>query len=330
MMFASGVRRGMLAASVFLLSIATGHAQSASLTGPSLGFLWNDSDSSMRPLHGIVGNATVGDPVDLGITLSDAIALDGLHFLASAADNPTLQLINMEALPPSITAIPGALASPTLAAGSRDGKTVALYYAELHLVLVVGGVPSNARVIRNVDLVSLSARLSRMAVTNDGAFILYVISEEDRDAIYGWTADRGSHFLTDAQSVGALAISPNGDAIVADSSANEVFTIVDPRNAAVRQPLADASSGISGPSGLVVTEGQRIYVSNSSTDTVLSFDPQGVLLGSQPCSCELAGVFPLKPSVYRLSARADETVYLLDAAPSGDRVVFVPMFRASE
>lgn len=333
-LFRINVQAGLIHCSAVLLCVlATGvprlYGQSATLSGPSLGFVWSDGDATLRPLQGILGNATIGDPLDLGVPFTRVDALDGRHFLGSAVGNPALLYINMES-GQSPRSIPEAPANPSLAAGSRRGSAAALYYAGQKVVLIIADMPSAVRVVASVNLSFHEESPSHLAVSDDGALLVYVLPGPDRDAIYAWTAETGSRLLTTAASVSAVTLAPNGDAIVADSEANEVFAIVDTRNAAARHFLADAESGVSTPAGLAVADNGRIYIGNAKTDTVLILDSSGVVATTQPCGCELSGLYPLGPAVYRLSARSGETVYLLEAAQSRDRVVFVPMFRASE
>src|SRR5688572_8426116 len=87
------------------MTSASARQLAATLSGPSLGYLWSGVEGKLRPLHGILGNATIGDPMDLGFAITRAVALNGRHFLASIDDNPALMLLNMEKVPPTLTAI---------------------------------------------------------------------------------------------------------------------------------------------------------------------------------------------------------------------------------
>lgn len=322
------MHRSALLVCILALGVPRMHGQSATLSGPSLGFIWSDGDGTLRPLQGILGNATIGDPLDLGVAFSQVHPLDGQHFLGSVADNPALLYLSLES-GPSLGSIPDVPANPSFVAGSRHGTAAALYYAAQRSILVIGDLKSGGRVVGNLDLSFHEDAPSHLAVSDDGALLLYVIPGPDLDEIYAWTA-AGPRLLTTTASVSAVTLAPNGDAIVADSEANEVFAIVDTGNSAARRFLADAEKGVSAPAGLAVADNGRIYIGNTATDTVLVLDPSGVVEVNQPCGCELSGLYPLRPGVYRLSAGSGETIYLLEAAQSRDRVVFVPMLRASE
>jgi len=321
-----------IAATILLVaSIPSFYAQSsASLVGPSLGFVWNEADSTLRPLQGVLGNATVGIPANVGINLSHAIALDGLHFLASSSDRSTLLFVNLETAPASVASILGVPPEPKMVSGSRRGGAAALYYPSSQRVLIVGGFPSRPALMNTLELPFSDAVPSHMAVADDGSSLVYAVPGSERDSLYVWSASSGSRLLTLANSITAVALAPNGDVLVADSASNEVFALIDPFGAAARHLLADSVSGVSKPVGLAVSESNRIYVSNSASSTVLTLDSDGVVLGVHPCSCQVSGLYPIRPAVYRLSEGADRTVYLFEARPAAERVVFVPVSRSSE
>jgi len=318
----TSVRVCFLAAVFISFSIST-PAQS-SLVGPRLGFVWNESDATLRPLQGIVGNATIGAPVDVGVVVTQAAALDGVFFLASAEGRAGLLVINMES--GSVTEISDAPAHPSRIASSRRNTAAALYYAEEKRVVLLAGLPDRPSVIAHADLGILDESPTQLAVSDDGTFFTFAA----RSDVYGWSVGNGARVLTAVQSVGAMSVSSTGDVLVTDSEANEVFRITDPLGGAARQFLADVEDGVSTPVAIRDADNDLIYVGNAGADTVLTLDPQGNVVSLLPCGCELSGLYPLRSSIYRLSARADETLYLLETAQAGDRVLFVPTFRSTE
>ena len=59
-----------------------------------------------------------------------------------------------------------------------------------------------------------------------------------------------------------------------------------------------------------------------STTTVL--DSNGRLLTTLDYNCAISGVYPLRNAVFRLTDRIDQTIYLLDATSTEERILFVP------
>jgi DNA-binding beta-propeller fold protein YncE len=193
----------------------------------------------------------------------------------------------------------------------------------------VTGLPSSPKVTHTID-VSAGEDLSRMTVSDDGSLVLYSVSQGTHDALFAWTALNGSRMLTTGDSISDIALTPAGDAVVADARSNEIFSITDPKGYASRLFLADDRSGVSNPTSVAVSKGGQIYVANGGSDTIVTLDSAGHVLRVQQCGCELAGLFPLKDSLYRLSDRTDSTLYLLEAGVTGDRVLFVPPSRKNQ
>jgi len=316
----------ILVASAWLVAVSVFARQ---LTGPTFSFVWSDSDGKFHPLLGVPGNTTIGDARDTEVTIAQAFSLNGQHFLASSDSDSSVLLIDAAANPVAVAAIGGVPARPSAIAGSRTGTAAALYYSAQQRILILTGLLSTPRISSVVDI-STSGEVSRMAVSDDGSFLLYAVPQADHDALFGWTPAAGSRLLTTSDSISAIALTPSSDALIADARANEVFSLVDPRRSATRLFLADHRSGVSNPVGIAVADNGQIYVANAGLGTVLALDSSGTLLRSQQCDCEVGGLFPMKNSLYRLSSRTDGTWYLLEASARGGRIVFVPPYRKNK
>jgi WD40 repeat protein len=307
-----------------LLLVCPVLAGQASLSGPVLGFVFSAPEEALRPLRGVLGSATVGDPVELGVPITDALTVDVRHLVASSEASPELLVLNLETSPASVAPISGARARPSLAAASARGTSAAFYYADSQAVVIVTGFPHNPMMSRSVDL-SPSGPLTHMAVSDEGDLLVYSIAEGGRAGVYSWTASStSSRFVSGADSVGGIAITPNGAAIVTDRDANTVFAVWDVRGGPFQQYLAASGDGVSQPADVAVSASNTIYVANVGAGNIMVLDSSGHILGARACDCELAGLFPLRDSVFRLTKRLDQTVYLLDAGPTEDRILFVP------
>jgi hypothetical protein len=300
---------------------------SGTLSGPKLGYLWNGSDSSLRPILGILGSSTLGAPLDTGFTISRAFALDGNRFIASTDKHSSAVFINLASTPASVVAMTDAPAQPTSVVGSRAATAAAIYYAAQQRILVVTGLPASPKVSRIVDLSAAGQDLSRYAVSDDGNILLYSVPSGERDSLFAWTAASGHRLLTVADSITDIALAPNGTAIVADAKANEVFSIASGSGA--RQVLTADTNVVATPTGVAVSSSGLIYVANAGTNTILTLDSSGRPVRSQACGCTLSRFIPFKDSVYRLSEKTDSTIYLLEAGPVSDRILFVPPGRGN-
>ena len=313
----------------FLVTSADARQFSANLSGPSLGYVWDAGEGKLRPLLGIVGNALIGEPVDLGFGITNAVALDGRHFLAATDADDVLRFIDLETNPISITKL-DAPAGFSLAAGSRRALAAALYDPDQRSIVVVTGLPSRPGVAHRIDVSALGGPLTQIAIGDDGNSLVFALSDAERDSLYGWTPASGYRVLTVAESVSGVALAPNGDAIVADSKANEIFAIIDPQRWAVRRPLANGQDGISSPVGVTVSASNQIYVANAGAGAIMKFDSTGRLLRTEICNCEPSGLYPLRDSLYMLSNRTDQIIFLMETRASGERIAFVPALHTNQ
>lgn len=306
-----------------LASAAVGSQLSGGLSGPVLGYVVDGHEGRLRPLRGILGSATVGAPVDAGFALSQVWILDATHVMATDA-SPEVLVLNLDASSESSVVISGVPGNPSDAVTSFQGTSAAFYYADAHEIRIVTGLPQKPVVSHSFNL-SQPGRLTHIAVSNDGALLVYSVAENDGDALYGWSASsEAARLLMSANAISAVAITGSGAAIVADGGTNEVFAIWDAGGAAVRQFLAGEQDGVSNPVGFAVSAGNRIFIANAGTDTVIGLDANGRYLNTMECNCALSGVAPLRDSVFRLRDRIHRTIFLLDASSAEERILFVP------
>ena len=308
-----------------LASASIGAQFSANLSGPVLGYLFDANAGSLRPVQGILGSSTIGRPVELGFTLSQALTVDPRHVIASTDGQPDLLILDLGASPFSIAAIPGVPAGPSLAESSLQGTSAALYDAAGHRVRIVTGLPQNPAASDVIDLSSVGT-VTQMAISDDGRVLVFSAEDRGAETLYIWTASSsGARMLMPVVSVGGIAMMGNGAAaIVADRAANEVYAVWDPGGAAMPQFLAGARDGVSIPVGVAVSAANRIYIANSGSATIMTLDSSGRLVKSQDCGCAVSGVHALRDSVFRLTNGLDRTVFLLDASSNEDRILFVP------
>jgi len=307
-----------------LASASIGAQFTANLSGPVLGYLFDASAGSLRPVQGILGSSTIGRPVELGFTLSHALTVDPRHVIASTDSRPDLLVLDLGANPFSIAAIPGVPPRPSLAAASLHGTSAALYEADGHRVWIVTGLPRNPAASYVIDL-SSAGSVTQMGISDDGRVLVFSAEDRGAETLYSWTASSsGARMLMPVVSVGGIAMMENGSAIVADRAANEVYAVWDPGGAAMPQFLAGARDGVSIPVGVAVSAANRIYIANSGSATIMTLDSSGRPVKSQDCGCAVSGVFALRDSVFRLTNGLDRTVFLLDGNSPEDRILFIP------
>jgi len=314
----------ILAATVvtLLTSAAIGAQWTGSLSGPVLGYVFDRDAGMPRPVKGILGSATIGDPLDIGIAAFQFLMLDSVHAIASTDISLQFLTLSMDARQVSKTTIPGVAANPSKSVGSRQGTAAAFYFTDPQQVQTVSGLPNAPR---SAGLFQVDRPVTQMAVSDDGTLVVYAVTEPEGESLYAWSASAGgTRFLSTVSSVSGIAITSSGDAIVTDRGENEVFAIWNAGGAAIRRLLADVKDGISSPTGVAISSGGRIYVANTGSATAVVLDTNGHPLKAFSCDCTITGLFPLRDSVFRLTDRINQTTFLLDATSADERIVFVP------
>jgi hypothetical protein len=307
---------------VVLLAATSAFGQFGSLSGPVLGYVVDGKTSAVRPVKGILGSATLGEVLDTGVAPSSAAALGPGHAIVSTSTGIELLALSTDASRITRASIPGASANPSRVAISRQATSAAFYYSASQQIQIVTGLPKEPRYL---GAVQTDGPVTQMAVNDDGMLLIYVVGKADEESLYAWTDTTGSpRFLTTTASASGIAITQSGDAIVTDRGTNEVFAIWDAAGGAVRRLLADAHDGVSDPKAVAVSSGNRIYVANAGSAAAMILDGNGRYLKSQSCNCNVSGLVPLRDSVFRLTDRIDQTIFLLDASSPEERIVFVP------
>jgi WD40 repeat protein len=248
------------------------------------------------------------------------LTLDARHAIVSSDSSPELLALRLDGEPSSM-AIAGIPARPSRSAASTLGTAAAFYYSDTQQVRIVKGLPHEPQYAGGLQL---DRPLTQLSVSDDGTLLVYAVREAEGETLHGWTISSGSpRFLTSAASVSGIAITSSGDAIVADRGTNEVFAIWDVRGGAVPKLLANDTDGVSDPTGVGLS-GNRLYVANAGSFTLMVFESSGRVLKTLPCNCAASGVYLLRESVFRLTDGIAQTIFLLDASSADERILFVP------
>jgi hypothetical protein len=309
----------LAAASALALSASAVGQIRANVSGPVLGYVLSSAEKALRPLQGVIGSATVGKPVNLNFAVGQALSLGSNNLIVSSDSNEMLLNLSMETNPPAVSVIP-APAWPAVSVSASKGTAAAFYYPG-NGAYVVTGLPKNPAALF-INLGVGDGTLTHMAVAGDGSLLVYAVKDETGESIYSWTAASGAgRLIGSAVSIGDMTLTANGGVIIADRAASEVFAVWDVRGAASREFLLGAGDGVSSPSSLTVSDRNDIYVGNAGA--VMTLDSAGRLKRSQSCACTPSGFYWMRDSLFRMTDRLDQTVYLLNAGDE-DRIFFVP------
>jgi hypothetical protein len=307
---------------VLLASVAAAQTGTA-LSGPTMGLVFDASQSALRPIRGIPGAATLGDAVNLGFPLASATVSPRQDFaLALRTDDSSVVLVRAGG---ASAAVSGARPSPTLTVFSPAGTTAALYDSGAGRVQVLTGLPDAAAVQSDVDISALAGPVAALAADDAGSTLFLAAGAAETVSLYRIAMDGTSQFLASFRSVAALRLSVDGrEALVADSAAGAVYAIRDLRGAGRMETIASGRDGVGTPIAVESDSAGRIFVADQAGNVTILNRGRGPAM-SLPCGCTPTGLFRLSgTATFRLTDPSDGPMWVLDASGADARIVAVP------
>jgi len=295
------------------------------LGGPRLGLVFDRAAGGLRPIGGIPGAAITGEPLALGFTISRAeISPAQDAALVVNARNSSVALIRASGGDWVVASLDGVEAAPDSMVFSPGGSAAALYYAAGR-VQILTGLPAAPAVAGDIDVSSLPAPVTAMAVDDTGSFLLMATGPAESVSLYRIPVNSAPILLGSFRSVSSVRLFNAGQqALVTDTLAATVYRVTGLAGAAVTQVVASPSDGIQ---GLVAADtdaaGQRVFAAVGS-GTVFIFDRSGGPAITLDCACTPTGLFRLAgAATFRLTELAGGPLQVLDAN-AAPRIVAVP------
>lgn len=297
-------------------------AQTAQVGGPVIGFVYDSSVNALRPVQGIPGASTLGDPLDVGFASSLAFVAPRQDSAIAIASDGSLHLLRLS----SGAAEVRCAACPSTAEAavfSPSGSAVALYSAGR--VQVVTGLPDAPTAGASFEVGAMpGAAVGRklappIALSDDGAWLLAAT----RVSVDLFHANGGPSHLLQTQPYALVAFAAGShDAAISDPVAGLVL-VHDVTAASNQQPLA-APGAIRRPSALAFSaDGTRLLVASPTDQSVASIDVSSGANTAIACGCTPSSLVAMG-QVLRLNELGNGPLWLLDPNPAQPRVVFVP------
>jgi hypothetical protein len=306
------------------------HGQQGTLAGPTSGFVFDRAAHALRPLLGVPGGSTIGDPVSLGTPLASAwIAPRQDAAIATAVDG-SLRYFRIGAGGVTEQALPGIPGAPQNVVFSPSGTAAALLSGGM--LQVVQGLPADPKPGARVELTTAAGRMVRVAsggrpgsrrlsiaISDDGSYLL--VNEGTAIHLLGNGGEDRS--LMEASDAALAAFAPGGhDAAVLDAKGAGLILLRDVPGAAAQKLLEAADGALASPAGIAFSsDGQRLFVASAGALEVIAFDLTTGARTTIPAGCVPAGLVRMG-DLFRLNDFGSEPLWLLD--PGAARVVFVP------
>ena len=298
------------------------HAQRQQVSSPVAGYVFDGA--ALRPVAGVMGGATLGDALSLGLTASAAQVSPQLDSAIVTASDGSMHLFRLGGPGPAEVAWDGAPRGPALVAYSPSGTAAAIYAAGR--IRVVSGLPNAPveafAVAAGSAPVRAESRMASavpqaMAVSDDAAWLL--VASVGRVRLLG-ASGSGAVLLEGARPIG-VAFAPGGHAATVLSGAgpwlDEYSDIAAAPGARIPAP------GLTEPAGLAFSADGKLVVAAAASKSVAIFDLAAGTATTLACDCAPTGVSRLG-SLFRLTEAGAGPVWFADMAPSPARIAFVP------
>jgi hypothetical protein len=309
------------------LSVGLLSAQQGPINGPLEGFTFELATSSIRPVIGSLGSASLGQPIFISTYASVAPHKNyALTFQGGFLGNQCTLVTGLGSGQTSAVDVPGSFPLPEGVSWSADGATAILFSRTGNWIQILSGLPAAVNVNASLSLAALGGSLSSVTTDLHGVRVA-VGMVGDISGVY--QASNGGPFaplLSGIKPV-SVSIADDGNTLYAlDASTEQVF----------QQNLADLSvqswplRGLADPVALMAARDATgravLYVAGRSDHLLEVFDPSthGVL-ASLPLSFSPHGIQALGNNSFLFDSRVtSEDILWSFTNASQPALYFVP------
>ena len=256
-----------------LAAAAIATADTARLSGPVLGYVFDSRTRAVRPVNGMPGAAHLGAAVALPFAVSAAAFAPGSEFGVVISDSGEAFLLRDPAAG-AVRPLGGALAGADGIALNARGSAVLLYASEARRLHVVQGLPEAPSFGPILDVSAVPGPIAAVVLTRDASFVLLAAPGGLWGVEVGPDREGAPRLIARFGAPSAMAlVNGDQDLVVADAELNQVSYLR--KFAQVAEPfaLAGERDGVSGPAGLAVSaDGRRLYLVNAGTRSLDVFD----------------------------------------------------------
>lgn len=287
--------------------------------GPTLGFVFDPSSSSIRRVEGVPGAANLRESLDSGFQVTRGYPSPQHDYMLAfrSDDRPTLLIMTGGRIGQTVL-LEEIRSNPIQVRFSASGNAAILAYEDRSVTLV-SGLPLFPRVERTWDLSEHDGMLTLLDVRDTDHSALVAIGLNESSTLLLLSTDSGATVLRKFGKVPSARFRlRTADAVVADSDTGEILASGD-LTRSEWTVLANTSD-----TGLIATEigigedGRYIAVVQRGVENVAWIDTASGSVRTLNCECSPMMLNPLKGKlVYQLTEPGDNRVWYLDG--SGDQ-----------
>jgi hypothetical protein len=298
-------------------------APTASALGPQLGYLWLDTDRTLRPILGVAGASQIGQ----------SIVPAGTY--VGAASNAAANIAVLQDMDGSFDLMRLPSGSPaSLSVKLPTGASIRISPSASTALLYTSGTTS-ATLITNLlstpqaQTVKFSGPIVDSAVSDSGA-VAAEYSQGSSLALSVLSASGRTVPLATLSANGGLSFLPgHDDLLFADGAANSA-TLVRSTTSAPASSLVQTGSLLKSPSALGVSGSGRWALvvnnsANSATQTLVRIDLNTLTSVSVSCSCKPTEAAVLTDEgAFRVTNVKSGANWIVDASTASPRTLFIP------
>lgn len=314
------------------IALAVSLPGQSTLSGPSLGFVFDPDAKGIRPILGIPGAASLGKPLDLGIVVVKAAISPQEDYVLAFSSDASLLLVRSDSGSISTDTNANVPGIPDLIAISPSGQSAVLFYRQMSKLQVLTGLPKSLSVQQTIDISGLPNSLDTLAVTDDGKSVLAGFPENMTPG-----AQSGQVFIIPAdgtapRSILALGhasaitlLNKSSDVLVTDDAQSTLYRIADVTGAASPSQVFGPEAQIMGPFAVQPSLDNQKYFVAAQSGKIVVIDTGGADRVTLKCTCTPTGLHRLNGSAsFQLTEMWDGLLWMLDWDPLNPRFLFVP------
>lgn len=297
------------------------------VSGPALGYVWDDAAKAIRPIKGMPGAAVAAAPIYSDSSLvTGAISPDqGTALLLNASG--TLLCLRLGAGAPPVPIASG-YSNATRIVFSPSANSALIFQPGRSQFLSISGLPDQPS-IKEIDPQGLPGPIAAAAVSDSGIEVVGVSNGASGNQIFAVNADGLLIFISGVKQLGGMQfLRQTNDLLLTDEAANTLwlFRAVDENGSVL--VLATAKDGLAQPSFVAASsDNLSAWVMNSAGQSLIQIGIVQPRLSSQiDCHCQVAALEPLHGrAVFRLTGIANGQFTILDAGSAKPRILSVPV-----
>jgi hypothetical protein len=294
------------------------------IAGPSLGFVYDRSSQSLKPLLGNAGAAMIGPALDLGTAFSSAVISPKQDYALAVAGGNNVVLVRLDGATPPSSILSVLPPSPDQIALSPGGGSAALYYAATRSFQVITGLPDSPA-FTSLAAAALPATPDVLAVSDDGKSVLAGLGG-DSGEVYLLT-DGSTERVLQAGRISAIAfLHQSQDALVVDGGGRRLLRISKGSGGIESQVLARETDGIADAAAVTASADNRLaLVANTGAASVVVVNLASGAASAVACQCTPTILAGLRgQAVYRLNELSEFPISVLDVGGAKPVVNVIP------